>query len=74
MSHVKEKALLSVAIIAKNEARNLPACLESVRFADQIVVVDSGSTDGTADIARNFGCQVYNEPWRGFSAQKQFSG
>jgi hypothetical protein len=73
VNHVKEKAPLSVAIIAKNEAHNLPACLASVRFADQIVVVDSGSTDGTADIARNFGCQVYNEPWRGFSAQKQFA-
>jgi hypothetical protein len=73
VSPVKEKIHLSVAIIAKNEAQNLPACLESVRFAGQIVVVDSGSTDGTADIARTFGCQVYNEPWRGFGAQKQFA-
>jgi hypothetical protein len=70
---MKEKIPLSVAIIVKNEAQNLPACLEGVRFAEQIVVVDSGSADGTADIARNFGCQVYNEPWRGFAAQKQFA-
>jgi hypothetical protein len=70
---VEEKIYLSVAIIAKNEAQNLPACLQSVGFAGQIVVVDSGSTDGTAEIARNFGCQVYNEPWHGFSAQKQFA-
>ncbi len=52
---MKEKIPLSVAIIAKNEALNLPACLESVGFAEQIVVVDSGSTDETAEIARNFG-------------------
>jgi (heptosyl)LPS beta-1,4-glucosyltransferase len=70
---MKEKTPLSIAIIAKNEAQNLPACLESIRFAEQIVVVDSGSTDGTAEIARKFGCQVYNEPWRGYSAQKQFA-
>jgi glycosyltransferase involved in cell wall biosynthesis len=70
---VKEKILLSVAIITKNEAENLPACLESVGFAEQVVVVDSGSTDGTVEIAGGFGCQVYNEPWRGFSAQKQFA-
>jgi hypothetical protein len=70
---MREKIPLSVAIIAKNEAQNLPACLDSVRFAEQIVVIDSGSIDGTAEIARNFGCQVYNEPWRGFGAQKQFA-
>jgi glycosyltransferase involved in cell wall biosynthesis len=72
-SPAKEKIPLSVAIIAKDEAQNLPACLESVGFAEQIVVVDSGSTDGTAEIAKNFGCQVFNEPWRGFGAQKQFA-
>lgn len=70
---VKEKIPLSVAIITKNEAQNLPACLQSVDFAGQIVLVDSGSSDGTADIARGFGCQVCNEPWRGFGAQKQFA-
>jgi glycosyltransferase involved in cell wall biosynthesis len=73
VSPEKEKIPLSVAIIAKNEAQNLPACLESIRFAEQIVVVDSGSTDGTAEIAGNFGCRVFNEPWRGFGAQKQFA-
>jgi len=70
---MNEKTPLSVAIIARNEAQNLPACLESVGFAAQIVVVDSGSTDATAEIARDFGCQVYDEPWRGFGAQKQFA-
>ncbi len=73
MTPVKEKMPLSVAIIARDEAQNLPACLASVSFAEQIVVVDSGSTDATAQIAKSFGCEVYDEPWRGFSAQKQFA-
>lgn len=73
MSPVKEKIPLSVAIIAKDEEQNLPDCLESIRFAEQIVVIDSGSTDSTVMIARSFGCQVFNEPWRGFGAQKQFA-
>ena len=68
---MEEKIPLSVAIITYNEEENLPACLQSVGFADQIVVVDSGSTDRTTDIARRFGCNLYIEPWRGFSAQKQ---
>jgi glycosyltransferase involved in cell wall biosynthesis len=69
-----DKSSLSVAVITQNEAENLPACLESVAFAEQIVVVDSGSTDPTIDIARSFGCEVFLEPWRGgFGAQKQFA-
>jgi glycosyltransferase involved in cell wall biosynthesis len=69
-----DKIPLSVAIIAKNEAINLPDCLSSVAFADQIVVVDSGSSDDTVKIARAFGCDVFPEPWRGgFGAQKQFA-
>ena len=68
---MSEKSPLSVAIIAKNEAENLPACLNSVLFAGQIVVVDSGSTDGTVRIAADFGCEVYREEWRGFGPQKQ---
>lgn len=68
---MEEKIPLSVAIITKNEAVNLPGCLESVAFANQIVVVDSGSDDGTPEIARRFGCEVFLEPWRGFGAQKQ---
>jgi glycosyltransferase involved in cell wall biosynthesis len=69
-----DKSSLSVAVITQNEAENLPACLKSVAFAEQIVVVDSGSTDHTIDIARSFGCEVFLEPWRGgFGAQKQFA-
>jgi glycosyltransferase involved in cell wall biosynthesis len=64
-------AEISVAIITKNEESRILSCLESVKFAGQIVVVDSGSTDGTVRIARDFGCDVYVEDWKGFGAQKQ---
>lgn len=61
----------SVAIIAFNEERNLAACLQSVAWADEIVVVDNGSTDRTRDIARAAGANVIEVPdWPGFGAQK----
>lgn len=62
--------LLSVAIITLNEAENLPRTLASVQFAQEIIVVDSGSADQTVSIAEAFGAQVFTEPWKGFSAQK----
>jgi glycosyltransferase involved in cell wall biosynthesis len=68
-----EKIPLSVAMIVKDEAKNLPDCLRSVAFARQIVVVDSGSTDETLSIAADFGCEIFNESWRGFGPQKQFA-
>ena len=68
-----EKSPLSVAIIAKNEAENLPGCLKSVSFAGQIVVVDSGSTDDTVRISADYGCEVYPEVWHGFGPQKQLA-
>jgi glycosyltransferase involved in cell wall biosynthesis len=64
---------LSVAIVSHNEEANLPRTLESVKWADEIVVVDSGSTDRTCAIAREFGARVIVEPWRGYVAQKQFA-
>ena len=60
---------LSVAIVAHNEAENLARTLASVTWADEIVLLDSGSTDGTLDIARQYGCTVYEEPWKGYGAQ-----
>jgi glycosyltransferase involved in cell wall biosynthesis len=65
-----EKISLSVAIITKNEGKNLPDCLRSVSFADDIVVVDSGSTDRTVEIAEKFGCRVFVEEWKGYGPQK----
>lgn len=61
---------LSVVLITLNEAANLPRTLASVRWANEIVVVDSGSTDGTLEIARQAGAHAYEEPWRGFAPQK----
>jgi len=56
---------VSVIIAAKNEARNLPACLESVRNFDEVVVIDSQSSDATAEIARSFGVDVAQFYYRG---------
>ena len=64
--------LLSVAIITKNEEDRLPKTLEAVKdIADEIVVVDSGSTDRTVEIAKKFGAKVFIEEWKGYGAQKQ---
>ena len=64
----------SVALITRNEAANLPRTLASVRriagMAVEIVVVDSGSTDATLEIAREAGARVFEEEWKGFAAQK----
>ena len=67
---VKDLISLSVVIITKNEAHNIRACLESAAWADEIIVVDSGSTDDTIAIAREFTSQVYQHDWPGFGAQK----
>lgn len=62
---------LSAAMIARNEEKNLPRTLESVRWADEIVIVDSGSVDRTPEIAREFGAHhSFNRDFRGFSVQK----
>lgn len=65
---------LSVILITFNEASNIEACLASVAFADQIVVVDGGSTDETVELARAKGAQVLVEKdWRGFGPQKNLA-
>lgn len=62
---------LSVAMITKNEELNLPRTLASVRWADEIVIADSGSTDRTASIAESFGAKVFvNAPFPGHGEQK----
>lgn len=62
---------LSVILITKNEAANLPGCLASVAFADELVVVDSGSSDDTVAIAQAHGARVQQTPdWPGFGPQK----
>ena len=62
---------ISVAVITLNEERDLPRCLESVHgLASEIVVIDSGSTDETAEVARSFGARFESVPWRGHIGQK----
>lgn len=68
---MNQRLPLSVALVTLNEESNLPRCLASVRaFAAEIVIVDSGSTDRTADLAREQGARFDSVPWRGFVAQK----
>lgn len=64
--------MLSVIIITKNEAGNLRQCLDSISWADEIIVLDSGSTDKTLDIAKEYTDKVYtNTDWQGYGIQKQ---
>ncbi|HZY18482.1 MAG TPA: glycosyltransferase family 2 protein [Ramlibacter sp.] len=61
---------LSIVIVAKNEAQNIADCVRSARFADEVVVLDSGSTDGTADLARAEGARVIvTADWPGYGPQ-----
>ena len=64
-------AAVSVVVITKNEQKNIRDALSSASFADEIIVLDSFSTDGTVDICREFTDRVFQENWRGFSGQKQ---
>lgn len=71
VDHALRRATLSVIIITKNEAANIDECLASVAFADEIIVVDSGSTDATRDLAAARGAKVVLTPdWPGFGPQK----
>ena len=67
------RAPLSAVLITRNAAALLDACLESVAFADEIVVVDSASTDATVEIAQRRGARVVQREWLGFGRQKQFA-
>lgn len=64
---------LSVAIVAMDEEANIGRTLASVRWADEIVLVDSGSKDRTCEIATAHGARVVVKPWRGYVAQKQYA-
>lgn len=64
---------LSAVLITKNAASQIRECLQSLAFADEIIVVDSGSSDATLDIAREFGARVISRHWPGFGAQKQYA-
>lgn len=63
----------SVIIIALNAADQIEACLKSAEFADEVIVVDSGSVDATVEIAKKQGARVIQQAWLGFGPQKQFA-
>lgn len=66
-------APLSAVVITLNAAAQLRACLESIAFAQEIIVVDSGSNDGTVALAQAIGARVVHKEWLGFGRQKQFA-
>jgi glycosyltransferase involved in cell wall biosynthesis len=70
MSALK-KAMLSVIIITKNEASHIGRCLDSVLWADEIIVIDSGSEDNTVEICKQYTDSVFIAGWMGFGIQKQ---
>ena len=63
---------ISAFVPAFNEEVNIRGCLESLRWADEIVVVDSGSTDGTVEICREFTDRIFQRPWTGFRDQVDY--
>lgn len=64
---------VSACVICFNEKNNIRQCLESLMWCDEIVVVDSGSTDGTVEVCRKYTEKVYHNPWPGFVAQKNYA-
>jgi glycosyltransferase involved in cell wall biosynthesis len=64
---------VSAIVLTRDEEVNIARCLASVTWADQVVVVDSGSTDGTVPTARSLGADVVEQPWLGFSGQREFA-
>ena len=65
-------ASLSAVVISKNEERNIRRCLESVSFADELILIDSQSTDNTRAIAAEMGAKIYSPEWKGFGPAKQY--
>lgn len=73
MTLADRKLPISLVVITKNEASCLAKCLQSADFVSEIVVVDSGSTDDTVQIAERLGAKVFHQDWLGFGPQKQFA-
>ncbi|OFZ16230.1 MAG: hypothetical protein A2X86_00040 [Bdellovibrionales bacterium GWA2_49_15] len=70
---MENKSTLGLAVITHNEAHNIEACLQSVPFASEIVVVDSHSTDETVALAKKCNAKVFVRDWPGYGRQKQFA-
>jgi len=65
--------MLAAVVIARNEEGNIERCLRSLAFCDEIIVVDSGSTDRTVEIAKSLATKVDTRPWSGYAEQKNFA-
>ncbi len=72
MTLVASKPSLACVVITKNEEANIRDCLESIRWADELIVVDAESCDRTVELARTSGAKVWVRPWPGFGLQKNF--
>jgi tetratricopeptide (TPR) repeat protein len=72
---VRERPTISACMIVRNEEKLLPGCLESIRdWVDEIIIVDTGSTDATMDIARQYGARIFQQPWSNdFSKHRNYS-
>ena len=70
---MKNKNKISVTIITGNEQENIGECLDSVKWADEIIVVDSESSDKTVEIAKSFTEKVFIRKWEGYASQKNFA-
>jgi len=64
---------VSVCIITCNEEKNIKRCLESIKWAREIIIVDSGSTDYTLTLASRYTNRIFRHPWQGFGPQKQYA-
>jgi hypothetical protein len=64
------RATISACVIAQDEEKRLPACLDSLAFCDEVIVVDSGSRDATVAVAEGAGARVIRQTWLGFAAQR----
>ena len=64
---------LSVIIIAKNESENIADCIKSANFADEVIVLDSGSSDNTISIAKKLGAKVLFKPWKSYGQHKNIA-
>jgi len=67
------KLPISVFIITKNEEEHIEKTLKSVSLFDEVILVDSGSTDSTLDIAKRYGAKIYTHSWQGYAKQKQYA-
>lgn len=69
---MSDKSPISAIVITLNESKNLRRCLSAADFCSEIVIVDSGSTDDTLDIAAQFGARIFHRDWTGYRDQKNF--